>query len=568
MSYHPPQQPQQGYPPQQGYYAEQPQAQQPPQQYYNNDGYQQQPPQSPPAQMYDVNGNPVEQQPQWVYQPHPPVTLFYGYDQTPYYPQQDVESLAQAQAPEVEKPECQDKCCVVTFLINVVVWFAMLCYSATLAPAHLKFDLRWGSDQIIASLSAMAVCFVIASVVLSFMQKNAKCMIWTSICFGSVVFVIFAVVFIGALYATSQATDSEANTSGDASAFIIIGVVVGIFAVLMAIVPLIYACCMRHRINFAATMIKGSIGALTKFRGTFLVSLASVITILAAAAFTLWGVWSIRMYYDATNWDLNKNPPDDAMYGLLVVILVSFYWISEFLYAFIHTVVCGVVGTYLYLPQQNFATMPSVKRALTTSFGSIAFASGLITMIRAGKLLARLGAEKLARGRNGGNIAVLIVIILLACVHCLFSCIERFLAWFNSYCLVRVALYGEGFVTAGKATWSLFLARGWTMMINDDMTSYAVNMGVWMCCIASFTACFAIWVVTAALKNFTQEELEIGVWINIYVPMYMGYLVLGQVSSAVQTLFVCWCEDPQALSANHPEMFQEIEDASSKLWTR
>lgn len=69
----------------------------------------------------------------------------------------------------------------------------------------------------------------------------------------------------------------------------------------------------------------------------------------------------------------------------------------------------------------------------------------------------------------------------LACVACLaeciLNCLEGIMEYINQWAYVYVGIYGYDFRTSGKAVMDLFTNRGWTAVINDDLTSSALTLG-------------------------------------------------------------------------------------------
>ncbi len=69
----------------------------------------------------------------------------------------------------------------------------------------------------------------------------------------------------------------------------------------------------------------------------------------------------------------------------------------------------------------------------------------------------------------------------LACVACLAECILNCLVsimeYINQWAYVYVGIYGYDFRTSGKAVMDLFANRGWSAVINDDLTSTALSFG-------------------------------------------------------------------------------------------
>lgn len=49
--------------------------------------------------------------------------------------------------------------------------------------------------------------------------------------------------------------------------------------------------------------------------------------------------------------------------------------------------------------------------------------------------------------------------------------------YINRWAYIYVGIYGYDFRTSGKAVMDLFRNRGWTAVINDDLTSTALGFG-------------------------------------------------------------------------------------------
>lgn len=89
----------------------------------------------------------------------------------------------------------------------------------------------------------------------------------------------------------------------------------------------------------------------------------------------------------------------------------------------IHVTVAGVVATWWIAPEEansccSASIFDSLKRSLTTSFGSICFGSLLVAIIQALRALANT-----ARSQDDG--------ILLCLAECILACIAGLIEYFN-----------------------------------------------------------------------------------------------------------------------------------------
>lgn len=92
-------------------------------------------------------------------------------------------------------------------------------------------------------------------------------------------------------------------------------------------------------------------------------------------------------------------------------------------------------------------------------------------MLRVSFQMANMAMKKAQEDGNGA----------LACFACVIECIIDMLAsimeYINQWAYVYVGIYGFDFRTSGKSVMDLFRNRGWTAVINDDLTSTALGFG-------------------------------------------------------------------------------------------
>lgn len=142
---------------------------------------------------------------------------------------------------------------------------------------------------------------------------------------------------------------------------------------------------------------------------------------------------------------------------------------------------------------------------------------------------------------------------------CLLGCIENLFRMFNQFAFAEVALYGDDFVTAAKKVIELFEAKGFSAIINDNLVDFVIGSGVLICGFLS--------ALIVGFGFFTSMEDKYGVkpigtfLIAFLVATWTSALMLIQLRAAVTTSFVCWAEDPNALQANRPGEFAELQQA-------
>jgi xanthosine utilization system XapX-like protein len=152
---------------------------------------------------------------------------------------------------------------------------------------------------------------------------------------------------------------------------------------------------------------------------------------------------------------------------------------------------------------------------------------------------------------------------LYSMAECILACIESLVELFNRFALIYVAVHGQSFLTAGKSVMELFQARGWTTIITDLMIEtvlFMVSMGV------GFLVGLLSVMVAAAFNMQTEGVLGIAFVLGMFVGYAMCAVMFSVVSSAVNTVLVCYAEAPNEFAANHPQLANQMRAAWRAAW--
>jgi len=233
--------------------------------------------------------------------------------------------------------------------------------------------------------------------------------------------------------------------------------------------------------------------------------------------------------------------------------LFSFYWTTQVIKNVVHVTVSGVFGVFYFLyntPQMpsGSPTLGALKRAMTTSFGSICFGSLIIALLKLLKAILR----SLMNQQDG-------VMAFVACLAvCLLGCIESLIEYFNHYAFTQVAIYGKPFCQAGKDTWHMIKDRGIEAIINDNLVGNVLGMGALLIGILTTVICYIY--IAAAKPALTSDTgtLVVLLVIAFLIGLSLMSLVGGVIESGTATTFVALGEDPQALARNQPVLFERI----------
>lgn len=361
----------------------------------------------------------------------------------------------------------------------------------------------------------LIVSFILSISSLGMIIRHAEMLIKTSLIFNIVIGLLTAI-------AGFQLGSTEA----------------GVMGLIFFLISLCYTCAVWNRIPFAAINLVTASTAIKANMG---------LTFFAYGAIVMYGLWfslwSVSTY--ATVFVLGECNEDgeceNEINGFLIFfLLLSLYWTMQVIKNVVHVTVAGTVGTWWWTPSEassccSRAIMESNNRAMTYSFGSICFGSLLVAIVQTIR-----SALQSARDQDDG---------ILSCIaDCLLSCLEAILEMFNEWAFVYVGLYGYNYIDSAKNVMTLFRARGWTAIITDYMVDRVlamISVGVGLVA-GGFAALFSY--------LFSMNLEGIAFTTGFLVGLLLTSILLGLVSSSVNTVIVCYAEDPASFERNHNEL--------------
>ncbi|TPX60803.1 hypothetical protein PhCBS80983_g01548 [Powellomyces hirtus] len=363
------------------------------------------------------------------------------------------------------------------------------------------------------------------------MQKYARQLISASFIFNTAVAGLLAIIYLA---------------SG--------AMIPAIFALLYAGVHIFMYFAYRSRMEFAKVILN-NVATITRAYPSLFVT-----GIIGAVSQTFWTLtWVISAIAAARL--VQAFESDAAKYAVVTYIMFSMFWTSQVIKNVVHVTVSGVFATYYFtgiatadgtvvVPVRN-PTLKSAKRALTTSFGSIAFGSLIVALIQT--LRGILNTVR-RNAQDDGNSALALA---ATCADCIMSVVEGLVAFINVYAYTQVAIFGKSYLEAGRDTWALLQARGLDLVINDDLTSGVIGLGGVLVAFLSGTLGYVIGLV----KDFAPGMVWALAGCGFIAGLLQFWVLAEIVRSGVATTFVCLAEDPVALRRTKPQLYQQFMDS-------
>eukprot|EP01083_Nonionella_stella_P023973 66339_1 len=321
-----------------------------------------------------------------------------------------------------------------------------------------------------------------------------------------------------------------------ASGNLLWGVISIIFIVLFAL----YMRAVWHRIPFAAAMMQIASDIIKLYPGTIWTALL-MLALQMIWVFVWGGVVSIMF----------GGGDVGGSYVMYFFLMLSLYWNLETFKNLAHATVCGVAGAWYFSPYPQEPTKGALKRACTSSLGSVAFGSLLVSIIQAIRALLRQAV------RQGDCNACLVCLI-----DCFLRCIERWVEFFNKYAYAHVSIYGEAFIPAAKQTWQLLQSKGMDAWINDDLIGFALVCGAM---IGGFVCAAVGGLMVKINSDVNDQYISAFALVGFFIGFYLCWTVLHIVASCVVAIYVCFAEDPNAMEINRTSDYHKLTAARAGM---
>jgi hypothetical protein len=459
-------------------------------------------------------------------------------------------------APPEHKRECND----VFFLI---VWLAVIIMTLYFASAFGPDFVKATQVQGLAQNTGFKV--VLKYVVTSAFAAMGMALVWIGImiCAGEMLIWTALIVIIVLNVAAAYLLTKQAYDRG-VKFYYWPAIVFGLIALLL----IMYTYCIRKRVKFAAAHLKVAGAAVLRLPMTLLV--AATMALVNMGWSVAWIVGTVGFMFHQNYVKLSDVCTADnckvttvagSVFGVLFGMLVVFFWGSFVLKNVIAVTVSGTVAAWKNASSSPFITLGAWLRAVTLNLGSICFGSLVVAILEAIRSILNIFASMASQSGN------CVAACLLSCLSCIIGCLESWIEFFNRFAYTYVGCYGYSFITASKHVFKLFASKGWSAIVNDDLTNNVFFLGNVV--VGAISAFIAVKMVQDSDKKqlmMFEHPDAIVAFFAFVVGYATNNLFMSVIASAVTTVFVLWAEDPQGWQMTRPDEYQTLHQAWLKIY--
>jgi hypothetical protein len=130
-------------------------------------------------------------------------------------------------------------------------------------------------------------------------------------------------------------------------------------------------------------------------------------------------------------------------------------------------------------------------------------------------------------------------------------------------------VYGYSYLEAGKNVMTLFKAKGWTVIVNDDLISNVLSL--FNLVVGCGVGLFGLLMKDANPEWFTTFTDDNSAQMAAFgFPFLIGLVVsavtFSVVDSSVNTVIVCFAEGPAEFDQNHPDLSEDMREGWRKVY--
>eukprot|EP01012_Entosiphon_sulcatum_P052907 TRINITY_DN7275_c0_g1_i1.p1 TRINITY_DN7275_c0_g1~~TRINITY_DN7275_c0_g1_i1.p1 ORF type:complete len:627 (-),score=60.17 TRINITY_DN7275_c0_g1_i1:183-2063(-) len=286
---------------------------------------------------------------------------------------------------------------------------------------------------------------------------------------------------------------------------------------------------LRQKATFSALIFQQAMGTVRRHPTT--VAVTVLFFVVYGIAFTLW------------IWLLMSTKHQWQIYPLL---FCGFY-IGQVLQTIPHTVTAAVAGTLFFASSAPppFPTLKSLRRALTTSLGSICMGALFVAPMRLIRSLSNI-LRKCCAG---------------CCAACLTGCMKYSVDWATHYAYVHIAIYGKGFRDSGASTARRIRDSGLEPVISDLIVGELLILAALISSLFVGTSTGAVlWYLYRHKWLCSLDVAWAVLWgvVAFFISYFVHQMFFTVVDACLSTFFVAYAQEPFVLYRNHHTLFTQL----------
>jgi hypothetical protein len=142
--------------------------------------------------------------------------------------------------------------------------------------------------------------------------------------------------------------------------------------------------------------------------------------------------------------------------------------------------------------------------------------------------------------------------MFLSCLQCCLACVEKLIKFITKNAYIEIAVYGDSFCTASRNAYGLLTRNAVRLLTIDSVAAFILFLGrlfIFAVCACGSYYTLKFYYIDAPLNYISA---------SVFVIMVISYVVAGVFlfvySMAIDTLFICFCEDCERNdgSSQHP----------------
>jgi hypothetical protein len=243
----------------------------------------------------------------------------------------------------------------------------------------------------------------------------------------------------------------------------------------------------------------------------------------------------------------------------------SYAWISITISYVVYLTISGLAASWYFLNDTEYMpsspVLQSLKRALTTSFGSACLAAFLLAVVQTLRAIAESNSRSSGQGQW--------FIVLIRCIAlCLLAIIECIVKLVTRYALIYCATFGLSFVEGCKRWLDLDRTRFVELLVGGVCINIATSYNMVIFAVGSALLGYGVGYLAYSYVDDSSsyilcDRTSLAIFVAVFACLFSFALfaVLSEpVVTLSDTLLVCFVERPDRLRTSASELYDLLSE--------